>query len=131
MRIKHIAGTPGEQLWGMQACYLPIGFQCEQSESHIFKTSNVCCWHKVPIWLKYHKQSFSVCGIYLVSVCFSLEPDRHFFGRSYRLRTGSAGTLFIANQSLASHEIQNIRCTWSEGLDLIQCGNRELKPSAA
>src|ERR1035437_3596796 len=30
---------------GMQACYLPIGFQCEQSESHTFKTSNVCCWH--------------------------------------------------------------------------------------
>jgi hypothetical protein len=30
---------------GMQACYLPIGFQCEQSESHTFKTSNVCNWH--------------------------------------------------------------------------------------
>jgi hypothetical protein len=30
---------------GIQACYLPIGFQREQSESHTFKTSNVCNWH--------------------------------------------------------------------------------------
>src|ERR1019366_3088222 len=53
---------------GMQACYLPIGFQCEQSESHTFKTSNVYCWHTSEIQhrnyasLKQTLATFGFCG---------------------------------------------------------------------
>lgn len=36
---------------GIRVCYLPIGFQRKQSESHTFKTSSVGCWPKAVLAL--------------------------------------------------------------------------------
>jgi hypothetical protein len=97
---------------GIQACYLPIGFQREQSESHTFKTSNVCNWHDPEI----QHRNYAALNQTLVTFAFLAEccvptkqSHRRFYGSSDpdTRRSQLSGTLQIVTNSGGSSQANN------------------------